>query len=68
MTNQTSQPAQIDIKWCPQVCERAVWHQDPQFPHLGQHNCPYYFGVDHFAAIQDGVVHCKHLKRKVVDA
>jgi hypothetical protein len=34
------------------------------FPDLGQYNCPYHFGVDYFAAIQDGVVHCKHLKPK----
>ncbi len=30
----------------------------------GQHNCPYHFGVDHQAAIIDGKVLCKHLKRK----
>ena len=68
VTDQICQPTRIDIKWCPQVCERAVWRQDPIFPHLGQHNCPYHLGVDYFAAIQDGVVHCKHLKRKEVDA
>lgn len=54
----------LHLENCPAVCARAKWYQDPMFPDFGQYNCPYHFGVDYFAAIQDGVVHCKHLKPK----
>lgn len=57
-------PRLLHLEYCPAVCARAKWYQDPMFPDLGQHNCPHHFGVDYFAAIQDGVVHCKHLKPK----
>lgn len=61
---ETLRSREVDVKNCPEVCARAVWYDDPMFPHLGQHNCPYHYGVDHLAVIQDGVVHCKHLKPK----
>lgn len=54
----------IRIEWCPDVCVRAVWHQDSQFPHLGQHNCPYHFGVTYSAARIDGKDNCTHIKPK----
>jgi hypothetical protein len=59
----------LEIEYCPAVCARAEWHADDMFPNVGrggQHNCPYHFGVDYFAAILNGEVNCKHLKRKEV--
>lgn len=66
---QYEKPRLLDIKNCPDVCARAVWHHDQLMSEIhgeerGQYNCPYHFGVDYFAAIQNGVVHCKHLKPK----
>ncbi len=57
-------PRLLEIQWCPDVCARAEWYQDPVFPNLGQYNCPHHFGVDYLGVIQNGVVHCKHLKPK----
>lgn len=54
----------MTIEWCPDACARAVWYADPEFPHLGQFNCPHRFGVTWCAAILDGRVTCKHFKRK----
>lgn len=59
-------PRLLDIEWCPDVCARAVWHQDPMFPHLGQHNCPYHFGVTYSSARINGKDNCKHIKPKEV--
>lgn len=59
-------PRLLDIEWCPDVCDRAVWHPDSQFPGRGQHNCPYHFGVTHSAARINGKDNCKHIKRKEV--
>lgn len=59
-------PRLLDIEWCPDVCARAEWHQDPIFPHLGQHNCPYHFGVTYSAARINGKDNCKHIKPKEV--
>lgn len=61
----------LEIKYCPAVCARAEWTTDPLSIEIygeerGQHNCPYHFGVDYFAAILNGEVNCKHLKRKEV--
>lgn len=51
------------IESCPDVCELAVWHDDPVFG-WGQHNCPHHYGVTYAAAIVDGQPTCKYLKRK----
>ena len=53
-----------EIKRCPDVCERAEWKDDPVFKGSGQYNCPYHFGVTYMAAIIDGRVLCRHIKRK----
>ena len=52
------------IEWCRDVCALPWWQQDPVFPELGQHNCPYRFGVTYSAAVVDGEVRCPHFKRK----
>jgi hypothetical protein len=52
------------IEWCPGACSLATWHDDGVFPGLGQHNCPYRYGVTHAAAVMDGKVMCKHFKPK----
>lgn len=69
MSVEYAKPRLLEIEYCPAVCARAEWHADDMFPNVGrggQHNCPYHFGVDYFAVIQNGEVHCKHLKRKEV--
>lgn len=65
-------PQLLKLEYCPAVCERAKWHVDPLSTEIygeerGQYNCPHHFGVDYFAAIQNGEVHCKYLKRKEAD-
>lgn len=70
IADEMAQRSQLVIENCVDVCERPVWYRDALMSELhgeerGQHNCPYHFGVDHQAAIIDGKVMCKHLKRKV---
>lgn len=56
------------VEFCPNVCALAKWHADPVFDGLGQHNCPYRYGVTHAAAIVNGQVTCVHFRPKEVDA